>query len=131
MNLSKGAKVTVEIVDERDRAVALLLDNRQWDAGGHYLVWDGTDDYGKMVPSGAYLLTATASTFTSTVSSGIEIYVDAEPTIFKMPRDRRQDRGSGRPSDYDSEGYDEPGPYRRRPPSSRPLSPPPPPDEPK
>lgn len=116
LHLSRPAKITIEVLDQLERPLTLLEEERRWDAGDHHVVWDGADDYGNMVPTGPYLIEATASTWTSSVRSAVEVYVDAEPTIFTMPhyrdRTRGRDRRPGNEEYFEGEFYE--APQRRR-----------------
>lgn len=76
LDLSRAAKVTVDVWDERDELVATLLYKRRRGAGEHVLVWDGYDDAGQLAEYGTYEVEATASTFTTSVRSSVRIGVE-------------------------------------------------------
>jgi flagellar hook assembly protein FlgD len=77
LELSRPARVTVDVWDEDDQLVGTLLYRRRRGSGGHVLVWDGCDDQGVVVPAGVYEIEATASTFTTAVSSSVRVEVEA------------------------------------------------------
>jgi flagellar hook assembly protein FlgD len=76
LDLSRPAKVTVDIWDGNDELVATLLYRRKRGAGEHVLVWDGYDDAGSLVPYGVYEVEATAGTLTTSVSSSVSVHVE-------------------------------------------------------
>jgi hypothetical protein len=71
--LSRSAKVTVDVWNERDELVSTLLYRRKRGSGQHILVWNGLDDEGMVVPFGSYEIEATASTLTTSVSSSVRL----------------------------------------------------------
>jgi hypothetical protein len=52
--LPRSQDITLDVYDLRGRRVRRLAQGT-WDAGEHGLVWDGTDDQGRTVPSGVYV----------------------------------------------------------------------------
>jgi hypothetical protein len=76
LDLSRAAKVTVDVWDANDELVATLLYKRKRGAGEHILRWDGYDDSGTFVAFGEYEIEATASTFTTSVSSSVRVRVE-------------------------------------------------------
>ena len=76
LDISRAAKVTVDVWDAEDELVATLLYKRRRGAGEHILLWDGYDDVGKFVAYGEYEVEATASTFTTSVSSSVRVRVE-------------------------------------------------------
>jgi len=88
--LSRSAKVTVDIWNERDELVSTLLYRRKRGSGQHMLVWNGLDDEGMVVPFGSYEVEATASTLTTSVSSSVRLeFQSASPRLVE----RRQSSG--------------------------------------
>ena len=79
LDLSRSAKVTVDVWNQEEELVATLLYRRKRGAGEHILVWDGCDDEGNVVPSGLYEAEATASTLTTSVSSTVQVWVEVAP----------------------------------------------------
>jgi hypothetical protein len=77
LDMSRSAKVTVDVWNETDELVATLLYRRKRGAGEHVLVWDGRDDDGRVVPFGAYEVEATASTLTTSVGSSVQVQMEA------------------------------------------------------
>jgi hypothetical protein len=86
LDLSRAAKVTVDVWDERDELVTTLLYNRRRGAGEHVLVWDGYDDAGRFAPFGTYEVEATASTLTTSVRSSVRVGI--EPVTPVLPAQR-------------------------------------------
>ena len=76
LDLSRPAKVTVDVWNEEDELVSTLLYRRKRGNGEHILVWDGFGDDGKVVPHGGYEVEATASTLTTSVSSSVRVQVE-------------------------------------------------------
>jgi flagellar hook assembly protein FlgD len=75
VDLSRPARTSVEVLDGLERPVALILNHRNRSAGQHLFVWDGYDDYGRVVPPGEYIVQATARAANSTVSSAVQVSV--------------------------------------------------------
>ena len=76
LDLSRPAKVTVDVWNDQDELVSTLLYRRKRGGGEHVLVWDGIDDAGNVVPFGVYEVEATASTMTTSVSSSVRLLVE-------------------------------------------------------
>ena len=76
LDLSRAAKVTVDVWDAGDELVATLLYKRKRGAGEHILMWDGYDDAGSFAAFGEYEVEATASTLTTSVSSSVRVRVE-------------------------------------------------------
>ncbi len=90
LDISRPARVTVDVWDRDDELVATLLYKRKRGAGEHVLVWDGRDDDGNPVAYGAYEIEATASTFTTSVSSSVLVQVEPPRPLLVG---RRRDEG--------------------------------------
>jgi hypothetical protein len=75
LELSRSAKVTVEVWNQRDELVATLLYRRKRGEGEHLLAWDGLDDEGELASAGLYEIEATASTLTTSASSTVRLQV--------------------------------------------------------
>jgi flagellar hook assembly protein FlgD len=86
LDLSRAAKVTVDVWDANDDLVATLLYKRKRGAGEHVLLWDGYDDGGDFVPYGEYEVEATASTFTTSVSSSVRVRVEPSMPLLAAHR---------------------------------------------
>jgi flagellar hook assembly protein FlgD len=86
LELSRSAKVTVDVWNGSDELVATLIYRRKRGSGEHILVWDGCNDEGRLVPHGVYEVEATASTLTTSVSSSVRLQVD---TITSLVAARR------------------------------------------
>ncbi|RPI97429.1 MAG: hypothetical protein EHM39_09505, partial [Chloroflexi bacterium] len=71
LDLNQPARVTLEVLDQNGQSEAILLDNRRRSARQHVFLWDGYDDFGRPVPSGAYTIRATAGAPPIKVSSAV------------------------------------------------------------
>lgn len=100
LDLSRAARVTVDVWDQDDELVATLLYRRRRDSGEHVLVWDGRNDDGNMAPLGLYEVEATASTLTTSVSSTVPIRVEASVPLLPGRRE------TGRASSYSATGIE-------------------------
>lgn len=87
LDLSRTARVTVDVWNDRDELVATLLYRRHRGNGEHILVWDGRDDDGNLAPLGMYEAEATASTFTTSVSSTVPIRVESSVPLLTGRRE--------------------------------------------
>ena len=56
LELPTTNRIQVEIFDLAGHRVRRLIQDREFDAGVHSLVWEGRDDVGAPVPSGIYLV---------------------------------------------------------------------------
>jgi hypothetical protein len=63
-SLAADGKATLVIYDVAGRTVRTLVDGAQ-NAGPHAVVWDGTNDAGRVLPSGVYWCRLSAAGFTS------------------------------------------------------------------
>ncbi|MSP14655.1 MAG: hypothetical protein EXR62_17070 [Chloroflexi bacterium] len=90
LDVSRAAVVTVQIFDIHERLMGTLAERRQFSAGGHYLVWDGNDDYNQLVPTGSYVVEAGATGLLGNTTTSVEIYVDAQASIFSIPGGQRR-----------------------------------------
>jgi flagellar hook assembly protein FlgD len=86
LDLSRAARVTVDVWDGRDELVATILYRRQRGAGEHVLVWDGYDDAGQLAAYGVYEVEATASTLTMSVSSSVRVGVEPATPLLGAQR---------------------------------------------
>jgi flagellar hook assembly protein FlgD len=91
LDLSRPAKVTVDVWNDQDELVSTLLYRRKRGGGEHVLVWDGIDDVGRAVPFGVYEIEATASTLTTSVSSSVRLQVEPTTPLLSA-RQQAQDR---------------------------------------
>ena len=78
LDLSRGARVTLDVYDKSDNHLATIVEKRKHSGGEHYRVWDGRDEAGEVLPSGSYLVEATAHTLFTSVTSAVWVYVDAK-----------------------------------------------------
>lgn len=81
LELSRSARVTINVYDQMDRLVATVVEKRRFGGGEHFRLWDGRDEIGQVLPSGSYLIEATASTGLSSVTSTAWVYLDATPPM--------------------------------------------------
>jgi hypothetical protein len=86
LDLSRAARVTVDVWDAQDELVATLLYKRRRGAGEHVLVWDGYDDAGQMAAYGTYEVEATASTLTTSVSSSVRVGIEPAVPLLSAQR---------------------------------------------
>lgn len=104
LDLSKPAKTTVQIKDQRGNVVASLLHRRHRGAGQQNLYWDGYDDFGRVAQPGEYTVEATASTTGGTVTGTLNISILEDLSAHRqyLRRSPRQDdsRRISRSSDY-------------------------------
>ncbi len=84
VDLSKGARTTVEVKDRRGNTVATLLHRRHRRNGQHALHWDGYDDFGRVVPPGEYTVQATASTTGGRVKGSLNVSVMEDKTVHRQ-----------------------------------------------
>jgi hypothetical protein len=64
-DLPKSSSVTLEVFNVTGARVRSLLKGENIGAGGHTLIWDGRDENGRLVPSGAYIYRITAGDFSA------------------------------------------------------------------
>jgi flagellar hook assembly protein FlgD len=95
LDMSRSAKVTVDVWNEADELVATLLYRRKRGAGEHVLVWDGRDDDGRLVSYGLYEVEATASTLTTSVGSTVRVGFEPATPLLAARRQAGERRGAG------------------------------------
>jgi flagellar hook assembly protein FlgD len=83
LDLNQPARVTLEVLDQNGQIQAILLDNRRRTARQHVFLWDGYDDFGRPVPSGAYTIRATAGAPPIKVSSAVQVQVEEDPFVYR------------------------------------------------
>ncbi len=98
LDLSRGARVTLRVYDQQDRLVATIVEKRKHSSGEHYRLWDGRDEAGNVLPSGSYLIEATASTRLISATSAAWVYLDATPPMIGTVT--REERGSTNAATY-------------------------------
>jgi flagellar hook assembly protein FlgD len=76
MNLSRGAKIALDVYDEFNRHIATLVDERKMSNGEHFRLWDGRNNIGQTLHGGSYLVQATARTATNTATSAVWVRLD-------------------------------------------------------
>ena len=83
LDLNQPARVTLEVLDQNGQIQAILLDNRRRTARQHIFLWDGYDDFGRPVPSGAYTIRATAGAPPIKVSSAVQVQIEEDPYVYR------------------------------------------------
>lgn len=78
LNLSRSARVDIDVYDEFHRHVASLVEKRTFGDGEHFRLWDGRNRSGQLLQEGSYLIQATART--ATASSNSAVWVRLDPT---------------------------------------------------
>jgi flagellar hook assembly protein FlgD len=86
LDLSRSARVTVDVWNDQDELVSTLLYRRKRGGGEHILAWDGIDDAGNVVSFGVYEVEATASTLTTSVSSSVRLQVEPSTPLLSGRR---------------------------------------------
>jgi flagellar hook assembly protein FlgD len=89
LDLSKAARVTLEVLDPYGRPLATILHNRRRSAGEQHFFWDGYDDYGRPVPPGEYVIQAVAGTPAANVSSAVQVTVQEDALVHDRSGRRR------------------------------------------
>ncbi|NJN97856.1 MAG: hypothetical protein HC875_29145 [Anaerolineales bacterium] len=84
IDLSKAARTTVEIKDNRGNTVATLLHRRHRGAGQQNLYWNGYDDFGRVVLPGDYTIQATASTTGGTVTGTLNVSILEDKAVHRQ-----------------------------------------------
>jgi hypothetical protein len=64
-DLPKSSSVTLEVFNISGARVRSLLKGENINAGSHTMMWDGRNESGHLVPSGAYMYRITAGDFTA------------------------------------------------------------------
>jgi len=95
LEMSRSAKVTVDVWNQQDELISTILYRRKRGNGEHILVWDGVDDSGAIVPAGVYEIEATASTLTTAVSSSVRVQMEPAMPVM-IGRQRVGDRATMR-----------------------------------
>jgi hypothetical protein len=76
VNLTRRARVTIEIYDEFNRRVLTLVEPAVFGAGHHFRLWDGRRGNGALAGEGSYWVQATARTLTATNKSAVWVCLD-------------------------------------------------------
>lgn len=88
LDLSRDARITMQVLNAQQRPVATIINRRQRRAGEQVFQWDGYDDYGHVVPSGEYTIQATASTPGASVHSAVPLTIYEDPVVHKCYHNR-------------------------------------------
>lgn len=94
LDLSKAARVTLEVLDQYGRPLATILHNRRRSAGEQHFFWDGYDDYGRPVSPGEYVIQAVAGTPAANVTSAVQVTVQEDALVHGRVGRRRASDGS-------------------------------------
>jgi flagellar hook assembly protein FlgD len=89
LNLSRGARVDIDVYDEFNRHVMSLVERRPFGEGEHFRLWDGRSERGSLVGEGSYLIQATARTMTATATSAVWVRMDNTPEARRRTAPRR------------------------------------------
>ncbi|MDQ7029197.1 MAG: FlgD immunoglobulin-like domain containing protein [Ardenticatenia bacterium] len=107
LDLSRGARVTLRVYDQQDRLVATIVEKRKHSSGEHFRLWDGRDEAGHVLPSGSYLIEATASTRLISATSAARVYLDATPPMIgTVTREERSSTSTGTTAYVEGEAVD-------------------------
>jgi flagellar hook assembly protein FlgD len=88
LNLSRGARVDIDVYDEFNRHVMSLVERRTFGEGEHFRLWDGRGERGELLNEGSYLIQASARSATATTTSAVWVRLDETPE----PRRRQSPR---------------------------------------
>jgi flagellar hook assembly protein FlgD len=94
-SLSKGARVTVQVLDAQGHVVSTLLRSVPRGAGDHQITWDGTAIGGAIAAAGGYTILASARTLASHVTSSAPIFLQTLPALNTPTYNRGGDPGYG------------------------------------
>jgi flagellar hook assembly protein FlgD len=81
LDLSKSARVTLEVLDRYGRPLATILRGRRRNAGEQHFFWDGYDDYGRPAPPGEYVIQAVAGTPSAQVTSAVHVTIQEDALV--------------------------------------------------
>lgn len=81
LDLSRSARVTVEVLNKHQQVVATIIHRRQRGPGQHTFYWDGYDDFGNVAPAGEYIVQAIASTPGASVRSATSLTIYEDPLV--------------------------------------------------
>jgi len=81
LDLNHSANVTVEVIDSNGQVQACLLDNRRRTARQHVFLWDGYDDFGRLVMPGTYTVRAVAGAPPIKVTSAVQIRIEEDTYV--------------------------------------------------
>jgi hypothetical protein len=106
-NLSKSARVTVQVMDGQGHVVATLLRSVPRGAGDHQITWDGATIGGGLAAAGGYTIIASARTLASNVTSSAPVALQTLPSLSTPTYNTRTgDPGYGpAPRPYGQSGY--------------------------
>ncbi len=76
LDLNQTTRVTLEVLDANGNVQSTLLDNRRRTARQHVFVWDGYDDFGRLVTPGIYTIRATAGSAPMHASSAVQVRIE-------------------------------------------------------
>jgi flagellar hook assembly protein FlgD len=94
LELSKSARVSLEVLDQYGKPLATILRNRRRSAGQQHFFWDGYDDYGRPAPPGEYVIQAVAGTPAAQVSSAVRVNVQEDVLVHGVAGRRRAGEGT-------------------------------------
>ncbi len=85
LDLSKTARVSIEVVDARGYPRATILSNRRKLGRKHVFYWNGYDDYGRLVEPGEYFIQVEAGSPPLQVSSAVPVRVERKVPSAQAP----------------------------------------------
>lgn len=89
LNLSRGARVDIDVYDELNRHIMSLVERRPFGEGEHFRLWDGRNERGALLGEGSYLIQATARSTTATATSAVWVRLDETPEPRRRTTPRR------------------------------------------
>jgi hypothetical protein len=93
LNLTRRARVDIEIFDEFDRPVITLVRSTTFGKGEHFCLWDGRAPRAGFLGEGSYRIVATARALTVSASSAVWVRLDT--TVEPRRRAAHQVPGKG------------------------------------
>jgi flagellar hook assembly protein FlgD len=79
LDLSKTARVSLEVLDQQGNPRATILANRRKLGRRHVFYWNGYDDRGLALPAGDYTLQAEAGAPPLQVASAVQLRIERQP----------------------------------------------------
>ena len=86
LDLSKTARVSLEVLDQQGIPRATILFNRRKMGRRHVFYWNGYDDRGLPLPPGDYELRAEAGAPPLQVTSAVQIHVERQSVLQTQPQ---------------------------------------------
>ncbi|HYN87284.1 MAG TPA: FlgD immunoglobulin-like domain containing protein [Ardenticatenaceae bacterium] len=90
LDLSRAARVSLDVYDQMDQHVTTLVEDRRHSGGEHFRLWDGRDRTGQILPAGNYQIEATARTLAGSVTSAVWVQLDPTPALLGSRSTQRE-----------------------------------------